>query len=305
MQLHNKVSGRYKIEKVINAGTVLEYKVPLTGWFDNLITNSGLDLFGVLTTGTPVYTGMCMVGSSNTAPANTDLAMGSLLGPTTTKQSYTFSNSSAPNYYKKGVIVYRFPAGTGTGNISEVGVGINITSGNLFSRALVLDINGNPTTITKLSDEILDVTYEFRIYPVLTDVTGSITLTGNKGATYNYTGRVSGATKIMSDYSGNPHPLIYGSFGITAYTGSIGAVTSTPTGTASSGNSTIPAYVNGTYNTNFTMTFSVSQGNLAGGIKSILVAGTQMEWQFEFNNAIAKTASDTLSITGNVSWGRY
>lgn len=305
MQLHNKVAGRYKIEKVINAGTALEYKVPLTGWFDNLITNKGLDFFGVLSTGTPVYTNMCMVGSSNTAPANTDLAMGSLLGFTNTKQSSTFSNSSSPDYYKRGVIVYRFPAGTGTGNISEVGVGTTTTSGNLFSRALVLDINGNPTTITKLSDEILDVTYEFRVYPVLTDVTGSITLTGNKGATYNYTGRVSSATTVMAGYMGNPHPLIYIALGVTAYTGSIGAVTSVPTGTPSTGGSTIPAYVNGTYNTNFTISFSVSQGNLTGGIKSILLVGTQMDWQFEFNNAIAKTASDTLSITGNVSWGRY
>lgn len=305
MQLHNKIAGRYKIEKVINAGSVLEYKIPVTGWFDNLITNKGLDFFGVQTTGLPGYLGTCMVGSSNTTPQVTDLALGSLLGSVNGHLSSTSSNSSSPDYYRRIVLTYRLVAGVGTGNISEVGVGLSSTSGDIFSRALILDGSGNPTTITKLSDEILDITYDFRVYPVLTDFTGGFTLSGNKGGAYTYTGRVADVGSIMQDISGYPYTLLYGGPGITAYNGSMGSITGSPAGTSSGGTSTIPTYINGTYNTNFTMTFSVSQGNLSGGIKSIKVAGTQMRWQFEFNNAIPKTASDTLSMTGNISWGRY
>ena len=305
MQLHNKIVGRYKIEKVINAGSALEYKVPVTGWFDNLITNTGLDLFGVLPIGTPGYIRTCMVGSSNTPPQFTDLAMGSLLGSKVLHSAHTASNSSSPEYYRQVVLTYRLDAGVGTGNISEVGLGYSTVSGKLFSRALVLDDIGNTVTISKGADEILDITYAFRVYPVLTDFTGSFTLTGNKGGSYNYTGRVANVGTIMQTSTGQPHTLIFGNPSITAYNGSISSITGIPAGTASGSSSTIPAYVNGSYNTNFTATFSVAQGNLSGGIKSLQVQGGQMTWQIEFDTAIPKTSSDTLSITGNISWGRY
>ncbi len=45
-----------------------------------------------------------------------------------------------------------------------MGIGWNANpSGALFSRALIVDAEGDPTTIAKLADEQLDVEYEFRV----------------------------------------------------------------------------------------------------------------------------------------------
>lgn len=58
----------------------------------------------------------------------------------------------------------QFDKGAAKGNIAELGVGNNTQGNPLWSRSLVLDKSGNPTTITVLEDEFLTVTYEVRRY---------------------------------------------------------------------------------------------------------------------------------------------
>lgn len=58
----------------------------------------------------------------------------------------------------------QFDKGAAKGNIAELGVGSNTQGNPLWSRSLVLDKKGNPTTITVLDDEFLTVTYEVRRY---------------------------------------------------------------------------------------------------------------------------------------------
>lgn len=308
MRLHSKLAGYYKIDRVVNPGTALEYKVPIIEWFPNLILNTGLDLFGFIPSGIPYYMTYCRVGSGNDTPTVSDLELESQLGYTSTVQSTSQGNSSSPLYYRWAQLVYRFGPGVATGNISEVGVGSHhINSGTLFSRALILDSYGNPTTITKLSDETLDVTYEFRVYPRTSDFTGSVTLTGNKGATYNYTGRTALASTPMQVYLGKPNNLIIVSLSIQTYTGSLGTITNVPSTPISGGSSTNTAssYTNGTFNLNTTHTFDLNVSNHASGIKSLQIQGTQANWQIEFNTAIMKTSSDVLVLNLNTSWGRY
>jgi len=305
MRLHNKVAGFYKIERVINAGSALEYKEPIVDWFPNLILDTGMDIVGYASSGVSFFNGYCRIGSGNTTPAVTDLALQSQLAYTGTVQSILMGNSSSPLYYKWGRITYRFDAGVGTGNISEVGVGWGPdTSGTLFSRALILDGSLVPTTITKLADEVLDVTYEFRIYHSLTDFTGGFTLTGNKGASYTYTGRSAEVNSVMQSYSGAIYPLLYSNIYVSGYTGLIGTVTGIPAGTEYRVSAAPNTYVPGSYTLSGTVSWTISQGNDALGLRSIRIQGTQCDWQLELNTPIMKTSSDTLSLNINFSWSR-
>ena len=85
-------------------------------------------------------------------------------------------------YYRWAKVTWRFGQGVAAGNISEVGLGWG--NSNLWNRALIKDANGNPTTITVLSDEYLDVVSEIRDYPTLSS-SGSFNLLDKTGAIIN------------------------------------------------------------------------------------------------------------------------
>ncbi len=157
------VKGRYRIFKKRDGHITHD-----TGWFDNLITNQGMDY---LTTGV-LYLNACQVGTSSTAPQFTDVALGSrIAGITGFTLETTIDSTNRYAIHKK---TYTFFAGTATGNISEVGVGTAGTGNVLFSRALILDSFGVPTTITVLADEDLVVIYELYIKQPTGDFTATV-----------------------------------------------------------------------------------------------------------------------------------
>lgn len=143
--------------------------------FENLITNNGLDLIGKRAS-----CSYMVVSSDNTEPKITDntinvLGVSNVSG--TGSGNFTKNVETTP-YWVGFQKVIRFNAGVGTGNIAKVAVSNNNTGTDLFSIALVKDGNGNPTTVTKLADEILDVTYELRTYLNHNDVITTMTISG-------------------------------------------------------------------------------------------------------------------------------
>ena len=151
--LETKIGGLYKIEAV-NAKT--GKKRLLADWFPNLITNIGLDRIAT----NADFMSYCHVGTNSTTPTINDTALRTFVGSTNTITTSTYTVNSTSPYYASFIRVYRFNAGIAIGNLSEVGIGWSATGTGsvLFSRALILDSYGNPTTITFLSDEYLDVT---------------------------------------------------------------------------------------------------------------------------------------------------
>lgn len=308
MRLHNGVKGFYKLEAV-NAKTG---KVRLLAdWFPNLITNLGLDYMASNSN----YLRYCYVGSGSATPAITDTGLNThvatfdagLYNTGLTLNTQNFNNATP--YYRYNIRTYRFGAGVAAGNLSEVGVGWGAShSGYTFSRALILDTYGNPTTITVLSDEYLDVTYEFRMYPLETDVTGNVTLTGNKGATYAYTIR-PGNIAYLPNESAQYFPIainyIYG--GSTTLDpkcsdAAIGIITAALAG--SDCTQTWAAYTNGTYYRDTTITMGLTVGNFGTGIQKLGLYIAACGWQVGFNPVIAKTSSDIVTITLRISWAR-
>ena len=290
--------GRYRIEAV-NQGD--GRRRVLADWFPNLITNGGLDMIG----NGQSYLTACAVGSGNTAPAVTDTALNTLVASTTSTIAGGSSSgvqSTAP-YYGYVVNQYNFPAGTATGNLSEVGVGTSATA--LFSRALILDGTGSPTTITVLSTESLYVTYEVEQVVPTTDVTGTVTIAG---VVYNYTIRAANATQVF--WSGSLNGDAPGVSACVVSNGTIGAITGTISGTTAGATSiAVSAYTNGSYSLESTITFGLTDGNVAGGITAMSCQfgrafgnGERGFFQYGFSPAIPKDGSHTLTLSVNQTW---
>lgn len=275
--------------------------------FTNLILNSGLDRMAV-----GAFIAGCVLGSASSTPVVTDTSITSILGSSTTLQAYGVgtANTSTPPYWCSYYWTYRFIEGVATGNISQVAMafgtiytGSNTYTG-LFSLALVKDSGGTPITITKLADEVLDVTYTLQLYCPSTDVTGTVSISG---VSYNYTARPANATSW--DASTN-----FGAFSLSlGYTGTLGTQLTSPSGTGvGSATITASAYTTGNYYRDVAYLWDLNNGNHASGIRSIYVGaggyGTN-RWQIEYSavsgaTTIPKNATKRLTLNVRFSWGR-
>ena len=293
------VVGKYKL--VVHKGNP-EEPTQVVDWFDNLITNQGLDSLGFRGNGSNFY--YCKVGSGSTTPAVTDVGLVNVLG-TKNGSSETHGFTTTAPFYSWVRREYVFTPGQATGNVSEISVGWDTTNASAFSRALVTE-NGSPITITVLPDDYLTVYYEFRLYPSLDDSTGTVTI---GGTTHSFTGRASDVgTSQWSGFWAGYYPVANLN-GVVCRDGAIGTLFSSPlytqTTATSSQSTSYAAYVPGTYYRDVTFTLSVGQGNLTNFIKSLYLDISEGAFQYEFTPPIQKTINNSLTLTFRFSWGRY
>ena len=166
-----RLGGRFRA--VVSKDAECKQVVEDTGFFDNLITNTGMNRVGTVTTnaiGTDgsleAFRNLCgrfVVGSGSAVPQFTDTALQAPVA----FGSGDVSRSSASSSYERGwfelTVQHQFGQGQAAGNLSEIGIQRSSTSGALWSRALILDGQGNPTTITVLPDDFLTCYYTLRI----------------------------------------------------------------------------------------------------------------------------------------------
>lgn len=290
--------GRFKIEAVDKFSGK---KRVLADWFDNLITTNGADLLGTATG----FLNTCAVGSGNASPTLADTALQTLVSSTTTTTGApTYSNSGSAPWFSSTTTQYDFPAGTATGNLSEVGVGVTAT--NLFSRALILDGMGSPTTITVLSSEALYVTYQVNQYAPTTDVTGTVVIAG---VTYSYTLRASQANNAGSWALQNSAsaaiitPPVVSNGSIGSVTGSISGIGASPNATSVANNTYSP----GSFTNSGTATWGLTQGNAVGGVSAIEVSwgdsvATRGVYQIGVSPSIPKDASHIMTLSFSLAW---
>src|SRR5690606_1520304 len=142
------LAGEYKIvaRKADGSGDRI-----LADWFSNLITDAGLD--NVVSGGWKAF---CHIGTGTLAPVESNSSLQTPVASTSSRSNVVTTNAGAPSYYSQSSVDYTFPVGAGT--YTEVGVSNKAhTDGTqlLFSRALIVDGSGNPTSITVLADEYL------------------------------------------------------------------------------------------------------------------------------------------------------
>ena len=293
------LAGRFKIEALRldkSGNEIAGSRRVAADWFDNLITDNGLNLFG----SSSAYLTWCQVGTGSTTPANGNTSLVSLVAGTNTQEATSSGTQASAPYFCWRQKTYRFAAGVAAGNLAEVGIGAS-SSGNLFSRALILDNMGSPTTITVLSDEVLDVTYEFRVYPPVDDWEGAVTL---DGVEYDVVGRASGvASSTYWGIATNGQANTLSSSN--AYNGAISAITGIPSGAAGVTSSVSTAsYSAESHERDGTLNWGLSNGNLVGGITALRAVFGVGNYQFSFSPAIPKTNTQVLALTVRNSWAR-
>jgi hypothetical protein len=304
-----RLRGRFRLSAIGRDGVTVRRQ---TRWIDNLITNTGLDLCASDNTPFP----QCKVGTDNTAPAATDTALGAQVATTSTQTSVGRTVNGSSPFDNHSTVVYRFAQGAAEGNLAEVGVGTG--DATLFSRALIVDGGGSPTTFPVAADEFLDVAYELIVYPPLVDDVDSITITGS--GSHDTTLRASNLAWARGLYTGGGFIATAddggSNNGINAYDGAIGAVTGSPAGSVDGGNNASDgAYTPGNFFRDTTWSFGLDDGNFAGGIQSVAVfwgnsqpvsvaERQSMEFQCEFDPAIPKDNTAQLSLVFRLAWAR-
>lgn len=300
MEIKAALSGLFKVEVIRPDGTV----ETCADWFRNLITDSGLDRLG--SGGNPWTT--CRVGTGNTPPAVTDTQPAAQRSATTNKTLTTNGINSAEGYSWERY-TWTFAQGAVTGNIAELCVGWASSGAGIFSRALIKDSSGNPTTIPIASNEILRVTWEVRVAWPTVDLTGTQVFTGNKGGTYNWTSRARLVGTSPNWTIANAAAVVALQANYVNYGGALGPITGEPTYTARDSVSsflTPGAYVPASFKATGVLSLDLAYGNSAAGIKSITFTTTMLNCAFQmaFDPPIPKTAEDFLSLPLSVSWGR-
>lgn len=318
LNAHTGYAGWFKME----AFRVDENGVEIPGsrriaadWFPNLITNSGLDFLG--TTGTTPVQGFCRVGTGNTAPANTNTALVAQVAVSSTVQADTNGVNRTGTFYAWRRRTTRFAAGAMGGsavNLAEVGVSPAAASA-LFSRALILDGGGAPTTIAIQTDEVLDVTYELRIYPQLSDATGTVTIAS---VVYNWTARplthvdydTYWSTTIGLGIAFNSTASNFGVYGPNA-SATLPAQGAKPSGTVNCGAMIPQAYVAGQFARSFLFDMGLNDANVPGGIGCFFASSTVIAgpaggpWVWGLSPKLPKTTNEVATFTVRQSWGRY
>lgn len=299
-----RISGRFKLRAVGPLGVRRESR-----WFDNLILDAGLDRIGASAT---THT-LCAVGTGSNTPTTSDTQLQSLVATTNTIQSAINATASSSPYYARKTWMYRFGQGDAEGNLAEVGVGWG--SNTLFSRALIVDSEGEPTTFTVLSDEFLDVAYQLTCFAPLVDVEDTIDISG---ASHDIVMRAANASNSSTGLSLSTLAEVtsFAGGGKTnnsdhrAYDGSIGTITGAPSGTSEqSGGAVNGTYSSGNFSRDYTVTWGLPNGNLTGGISAVSSrmcsdSSAQMLFQCSFDPVIDKDEAKILTLTFRHSWAR-
>ena len=299
INIHSQLAGRFKcaVGHIDESGN--EVITQETGWFDNLITNNGLDLVATVDNGNQLA--YAQVGTGSTTPAFGDTTLSNFRAATNTNQGDTNGQVTGPPRYGWRRVVRRFAQGAASGNISEIGMSPS-AAGNLYSRALILDGSGNPTTISVLATDFLDVTYESRNYVNTSDIAGSITISGVTYATivrpFSYSDNSPWSTYLPSLTGGqNSNNEV-----------SIGETFPATGGTAISGTRQFPtkaAYTAGNRYRDFSGTWGIGVANFATGVGYIAM-GTGLGYRgIGFTPKILKTNEYELKYALRWSWGRY
>lgn len=311
------VSGRYKFIRYDEKMNVKEE----TPWSDNIIVNQGLDAMmgGTVITSMNTY---CQVGSGTTAPLPGNTALQALVASSVSIEEGIGVLQTATNpKYVKYQYRYRFAQGAAAGNLSEVAIRANQSPNPLISRALIKDISGNPTSVTVLSDEYLDVVWEFFFLPPTSSGSFNMFIDGVSTA-FNFS-MAPLKMNSASDWGVGVHSTSISNGGrvpvlipeVNAAGKSLGkrdgASLAALTATTCAGTDTSPvglfttfvqsSYVAGSFTRNFTFKMPLNNGNHANGLNSFMFSLTVAHFQFLLTAPVLKVATKTFEITFTVT----
>jgi len=311
-----KLGGQFRL--VVSRDAECKQVVKDTGYFDNLITNVGMNRIGEVTTDTTnsinafrTLCGRFVVGSGSAEPQFTDTA---LQNPVAFASSDVSLDSESSNYERgwyEITVYHQFGQGQAAGNLSEIGIQHTSTSGPLWSRALILDGQGNPTTITVLPDDFLTCYYTLRIMIPKEDAVFNIDVDyGEDGIVPTVvTGRPLNANS-SDPASGWGLQTVGTSTGVRSYlyfyNGGLASPTaSRPLGSSvdlTSGFSVIP-YAPDSFERYVTRSLGLNQFD-SQELRTASLNALMGCWQIEFDPPLQKNNTQTMQVTFGYSWAR-
>ena len=287
-----------------------------TGFFPNVITNLGLDAIG----NDMNLFNYCSVGGGNSKPLNTNtkldnfLAVGSQIS---SESKYDYDPVRDTEFYKcSRTVGYRFE-GLGNKNISEVGLVGDYASGQhpAYTRTLIKNSAGEPTVITVLSGEILELQYRlWQVFDVKDKDQVVTAMIDGVEVPFNVKIRLAGVGGNLGgswSYAAvvGAHLTFEGSNRHQFCTGELGEITGLNSGLTNVYPSlSWEAYQPSTYKRKFYVNASITYA--VHPIRSFLFFTGLGAYQVRFGTVdgdlpIDKTKQDILQLGFEMSWGRY
>lgn len=284
--------------------------------FNNIVLNQGLDLMS-----SQQWSNYCAVGTGNSTPTATQTGLDALQAYTntegTTRGTTQFYDDPVAPYFVE-TKSYAFAAGTFNNiNLQEISIG-RITNEVFvaWNRALIRDVNGDPTTLTILADEILEVIAEVHYYPDITkrttviDVFDKLNLVGQ----YTITTQPRQLADVNAMYAFSIiEPCTYRSEGLLLSTSGWSEDMYTSIdysrtfyrldGYGYTYTKVIDPYVAGSYTRTHHITLPINHAN--GSLGLIQICSTLGWQQYKIEPPLVKTNVQTLTLSFTYSWGRY
>ena len=143
-----------------------------------------------------------------------------------------------------------------------------------LSRSLILDNNGNPTSVTVADNEYLDVTYDLYFYPKTFETTGTFEL---EGITYEYLNRTIEIQSVSLHNSSNGYSFADNQWFLRTYSDNTPSnFDDKVTGSYISNFSYEGDYIPNTFKRKVSFTLDLNQGNFDGGLGSIIIRSAYM-----------------------------
>ena len=296
------IAGMATVRAIKNGEVVRELTFP------NLITDLGLERLATLSSNS-IYE-YCQVGTGSTTPAFSDTQLTTFVSAQGRTASTSFSGSS-PLWFSTLRQTYTWAVGAAVGNFTELGLAATgISTSGLFTHALFVDGGGSPVAFPVLIDEQLQVIYDLRLYPNLTDQLATVTVGPNSHDTITRPSQVTNfGWGLRSSGSGQGINFARDSNqnaqrGYTNQT--LDAVDATPSGTTvvASTSCNSVAYVAASLERASNMIWAPDKGNIPV-IGKVVQAYLCSIWQTRYDPPLAKTDLQTLTLGFKVSWTRY
>ena len=261
--------------------------------FSNLITDNGLR--AIVTSGLGISN--AHVGTGTTEPTFADVKLANPIAQTSTGSgvgSASYRSRTEPPFWTQRGVKRTFVPGVGTGILTEIGMAPGADLSLVHTRTLIKDSNGNPTSITKLADDFLDITYTVRTAIPNEDTPFSFELNGQ-----TVTGFIRPLGLLNTAYTKwQPATRLLELKSMIPFTGVLPAIhgAGSPTGELPSPNGITT--VNDTVNLKriYTCTWNPDKGNMS--IKSLITSryspDEPCQWGIQFDEPIVKTAAQRL-----------
>lgn len=299
MSTNTTVKGEYVLQ-LKNAEGEVTYT---TGLRPNLILDNFFDITTSQEAFYWTYPRTLRVGTGTNPPANNQTTLTNLLA-SVNETSYTGGAVivDGNNWSTTATMVFQFPLGSVVGAVSELGLKLYGLGGatTVHTRALVTDTGGSPTTVTVTAADQLVITYKITVGGTDTAANGVINLGGTN---YTWTTLRDQPSPSVQEYM---YLLLNGNYSLNSMGGSssvFGGVGVRPTSTQE---------VSGTFTTDRstagrirkTISLSIAQGNLVGGIQNISGTSGGYFYKINFTPAIPKDATKIFTLTTETTLSR-